>query len=190
MKRALIWLILLLFVLAACAPASTPDAPTAQAAPTQPPADANPDAYPYPAPDTAAAPDMIPNYPAPEDQPTAQPVSLPTDLTPKEGLCTVKGKLVTTDGKPYIIDLYLANFLKGSDETAPEMLTFSENTSPHAIQDPATGEFVFIDVQPGRYGVGVSSPAGSLIIAGKDGEFLSFEVQSGEIHDLGEVLAP
>ena len=129
-------------------------------------------------------------YPAPEAQPTEPLPTLPVDLTPASGKAAIRGRLVAGDGSIYVVNIYLANFLTADDPTAPQIATFSDTSSPLAIQDPLTGDFAFLNVEPDRYGLAIFSPAVSLILPAADGSYLSFEVKAGEILDLGDVIVP
>jgi hypothetical protein len=56
---------------------------------------------------------------------------------------------------------------------------------PRAETD-ATGTFVFVDVAPGRYALGIDSPIGPVLIRQDDKE-IEAQVEAGEVTDLGEV---
>lgn len=59
-------------------------------------------------------------------------------------------------------------------------------TAPRAESD-ASGYFVFLDVVPGQYALGINSPIGAVLIRGVDGQEIIAEVQAGETLDLGTV---
>jgi hypothetical protein len=57
---------------------------------------------------------------------------------------------------------------------------------PRAEPD-ATGTFVFVDVAPGHYALGMDSPFGPVVILGEDGDAIEAEVEAGQVTDLGSV---
>jgi hypothetical protein len=66
-----------------------------------------------------------------------------------------------------------------------------EVASLDPAQDPrtetdASGYFAFLDVQPGRYALGIASPGGPVLFQ-QDGDEIIAEVQAGQSIDLGTI---
>jgi hypothetical protein len=54
------------------------------------------------------------------------------------------------------------------------------------VESDATGYFVFLDVEPQRYALGIMSPGGPVLIQQNGAEIIA-EVQAGQVTDLGTV---
>lgn len=215
MKRLLfgvLTLSVLLFVLVGCA-GETPEpaADTTPGAETEPttandayPAAAD-DAYPaasdeaYPAAsDTDAYPATTDAYPSPEADAsapdaelsaTAEPFIVPTPSSGEVGNVTGKLLRLTDDGgtEPFTpAILYLGTILTSS-EGIEGLVELDKQIAPRAEPD-AAGNFVFVDVEPGRYGLMLDTPRAALLLKQPDGESdLIVEVVGGEVTDLGEL---
>jgi hypothetical protein len=169
MRRALV-LGALLFILVACsqqttsAPAITPsDLGSPLASPTD---------------DAAVSP-----LPTPVSA-TPSPTLLPRDHTPQPDLGIVYGML-SMQGQPAVGQvLYLASIIHTEAEL--EVAALDPVQDPRAESD-ASGYFAFLDVQPGRYALGIGSPGGPVLIRGEDGDEIIAEVQAGQSTDLGTI---
>jgi len=133
-----------------------------------------------------------PSVPEPSPVPTLSPtVAVPTptlllrDPTPKPDLGAVRGILLL-NGKPaggHV--LYLATIIRLESE-GMGIAALDPARDPRAESD-ASGYFVFLDVAPGRYALGIMSPVGPVLINGTDGKEILAEVQAGQVLDLGDV---
>jgi hypothetical protein len=88
------------------------------------------------------------------------------------------------DGQPAINNvLYLAEIIETGD--AIDVAALDAVKDPRAATD-MSGRFVFFDVAPGRYALGISSPVGPVLIQ-LAGEEIIAEVVVGQVTDLGEI---
>ena len=105
--------------------------------------------------------------------------------TPKPNLATVHGTLLL-NGKPATgYTLYLAPIIQTGGEDGMESAALDAVNDPRAEPD-RSGYFHFIDVEPGRYALGISSPIGPVLIKRGDTEII-VEAIEGEIIDLEAV---
>ena len=133
-----------------------------------------------------------PAVPEPEPTPVASPTSvmptptlLPRDHTPLPDSGVVHGMLLVDDEPAVERVMYLASVINtGGDGMGVAEL--DPVTAPRAESD-ASGYFVFLDVAPGQYALGINSPIGAVLIRGVDGQEIIAEVQAGETLDLGTV---
>jgi hypothetical protein len=89
------------------------------------------------------------------------------------------------DGKPAAEHtLYLAPLIATGEEL--EIAALDPVEDDRAESD-ASGIFVFVDVDPGRYALGINSPIGPVLIRGSNGDEIVAEVVAGEIVDLEAV---
>lgn len=112
--------------------------------------------------------------------------------TARAGFGGVKGRLVVGGThQPYVATLYLGRAIPGSSPAAGTVIGLSEDSAPKAVQDPATGAFVFTGVPPGTYALIIWNPAGNTVVTKPaSSEYLLFQVAPGQVFDLGDVLVP
>jgi hypothetical protein len=107
------------------------------------------------------------------------------DLTPAPGTGLVQG-LLLLDGEPAAErTLYLAPLIASGAEL--EIVALDPVEDDRAESD-ASGAFLFVDVEPGRYALGINSPIGPVLIRAGDGDEIVAEVVAGEIVDLDVVV--
>ena len=116
--------------------------------------------------------------------PTTSPTLPPVEYTPKPGYGLVQGLLYVDDQPAPERVLYLASIISSGGEV--------EIAALDAVNDPRTdtdgsGRFVFLDIAPGRYALGINSPGGPVLIRGADGDEITAEVIADQIVDLGTV---
>lgn len=129
----------------------------------------------------------LPIFTSPPITPTivmiSPPPTLPTTAafpTSQPGMGTVRGVLVRMVGG----DLYLAKLLP--DDEFP-LFELEMNVSPKAIINE-TGEFIFINVPPGRYGLVFWTPLNSFLIKDTEaGTTLVITVEADELINIGEI---
>jgi len=133
-----------------------------------------------------SSPTPTPAAPVPSPTPALPtPTLLPRNPAPKADLGNVQGLLVL-DGKPAGgHTLYLAPIIH-SESGGMGVAALDAVRDPRAESD-ASGYFVFLDVTPGRYALGIMSPVGPVLINGADGKEILAEVQAGQILDLAEI---
>jgi hypothetical protein len=130
-------------------------------------------------PEPSPVPSLVPTVAPPT------PTLLPRDPTPKPELGNVQG-LLLLNGQPaggHV--LYLATIIRPESE-GMGIAALDPARDPRAESD-ASGYFVFLDVAPGRYALGIMSPVGPVLINGIDGKEILAEVQAGQVLDLGDV---
>ena len=105
--------------------------------------------------------------------------------TPEPGSGTVQGVL-TMHAKPAAGRiLYLAAVIQTAGEGIGGVAALDPVNDPRAESD-ASGYFVFLNVPPGRYALGINSPVGPVLINQKGREIMT-EVQADQIADLETV---
>lgn len=185
------WILLIAILAAGCGgEAAQTLEPTDAPAPSAEPVDA----YPYPM-DQPTVPVGISAYPGPEGT-AAETSQLPTMVpvldvpSPASGLGVVTGFLLVggEGGQPYFGNaVYLGHALPPSDPAFPPMISLSETEDPLAVMDQ-TGRFLFVDVEPGIYGLMLWSPVGSAPMQDPvTGTYMLIEVKAGETVDLGVI---
>lgn len=115
---------------------------------------------------------------------TAPAAAEPVELTPAPGLGIVKGVLLL-EGEPAAErTMYLAALIASGENMEVAALNPVEDDR---AESDTSGTFVFVDVEPGRYALGINSPIGPVLIRGEDGMEILAEVEAGQVVDLGEV---
>lgn len=200
MQRLSFWglISLMILVLAACSQPTPP-------APTEAPAGAEPtaaptgtDEYPAPATDAYPGPGATGAYPEPGTAPTpavsTEPLVVPEPSSNDVGVVTGTILRVTADGQqePFTNGIiYLGPIL--ADDTGTEvMVAVDKNTAPQSGFN-IFGEFAFVDVPPGRYGLMLDVLQGTILLndpsGANDGDLI-IEVVGGETIDVGELAYP
>lgn len=112
--------------------------------------------------------------------------------TPSLGLGIVHGRLIRTGQGPVAnTAVYLAEVVQAeSGETQNALLVTQPGKSPRAVTNE-DGYFVFVDVEPGTYGLFVSesSDASSLYVRDEITlEARLFEIGADSVADMGEIV--
>jgi hypothetical protein len=192
--KLITWMIVVALLLASCTNGDTNPTDSTTQTPTSP--SANSSGYPAQGQPTPIVPIVADSsYPAPNvSQPQA--TLAPTPLTlrpPASGKANVHGILTSgTDKKPDVADLLLAKAVAADKPGFAPMLSFSDESSPRAVQDQ-TGAFIFFDVAPGQYGLVISSAIGGAVITDPSTNPpspLIITVAAGDEKDLGTLNTP
>jgi len=110
---------------------------------------------------------------------------LPRDLTPEPGLGTVQGVLYL-NGEPATGHiLYLAAVIHTEEGGVGGLAALDPIRDPRAESD-GSGYFVFLNISPGRYALGINSPVGPVLI-NRNGREIIAEVQADQITDLAKI---
>lgn len=134
-------------------------------------------------------------YPAPEITPYIMDfpdqIIIPT-LTYDSGI--VLGRMVTKNGmtNPYLAPaIYLGEVIEADNPEYPPLIGLDVEVNLIAIQDKE-GNFIFEDVQPGKYGLIIWSPFSQTLIEDpdKEGYPLIIVVKKGELVDIGTIIVP
>jgi hypothetical protein len=117
-------------------------------------------------------------------------VALPWDAEPATGKAIVRGELEITEPSVLLGELFLATAVP-TTKPEVELLELDHDLSPRALLDRSTGRFMFIDAEPGKYGLIAWEPMSSAPVPDPEtGETLFFEVSAGEVLDLGTLYFP
>ena len=126
----------------------------------------------------------------------ASPISTPVpDLpgwndAPSSGKSTIRGYIQITQPTILLGELFLAKAVPTSDP-AIDLLELDEKASPRAVIDRTTGQFIFSNVEPGKYGLIAWEPMNSFLINDSEtGQTLFFSVKADEALDLGLLAVP
>ena len=154
-----------------------------------------PDAYPYPAPTDLVVDD---GYPGPQFiTPPAIPnpssgnlIDGPLDIpTPSPGFGIVHGTVIAASksSKIYLTgDIYLAPVIYSDGSVSVPFLRLDTQNDPKADLRNTNGDFAFLDVPPGEYGIIIHGLVSDYIVPDHN-EFLIIEVKSDETLDLGVI---
>lgn len=148
--------------------------------PDYPGPDDSASAYPAPVEPQVTSPD----YPGPEA--AARPPAEPTP-TQDATLGRVKGRLLENSRPAPNVILYLAEVVK--DPSGTEMVvSYDRSTSPNTTTDEQ-GNFVFVNINPGRYGLilDIVVDAYFLHYPGGENKQILFSVEVDQETDLGKL---
>ena len=141
-------------------------------------------------PDSTSKSPLVPRAlesPVQTAEPSASGELLVRDPTPEAGFGTVQGILTLNKAPAAGRVLYLAKVIHTTDkgEGIGGVAALDPTSDPATESDPS-GYFVFPNVSPGRYALGINSPIGPVLI-NRDGNEIFAEVTAGEITDIGQV---
>jgi hypothetical protein len=117
-------------------------------------------------------------------------VELPWDAAPAEGKAIVRGQIEVLEPGVLLGELFLASAVPTTNPEV-DLLELDHDNSPSALLDRTTGRFMFLNVEPGKYGLVVWEPMSSAPVPDPEtGETLFFEFSAGEVKDLGTLRFP
>jgi len=110
---------------------------------------------------------------------------------PAPGKAILRGRIEVTQPTTVLLgELFLARAVPTSDPNI-DLLELDEKTAPNASINRGTGEFIFINVEPGKYGVIAWEPMSSFPLDNPDtGETLFIELSAGQAIDIGTLYFP
>jgi len=131
---------------------------------------------------------------SPLNTPLSSPLSqesIPQDIpTPSPGKAVIYGKLHLTSPTVLVGELYLGQAVPTTDPNI-ELISLDEQSAPKAQIDRETWEFIFTDVNPGRYSIIVWEPMNSSPIDDpRTGETLFIDVSPDSIINVGTLYFP
>lgn len=107
--------------------------------------------------------------------------------TPSNGKAVVFGevKINGDTGGLNISNLFLSTITSGNASEDLSSVTFSEGSNPIATLDIGSGQFVFVDINPGQYALMIWTSMRAYPIGDNLGKTILFTVNPGETKDLG-----
>lgn len=124
---------------------------------------------------------------SPLSQESAPQEIIPTPLPGKAVIC---GRLHLTTPTVLVGELYLGQAVPTTDPNI-ELISLDEQNAPKAQIDRETWEFIFTNVDPGRYGIIVWEPTNSSPIDDpKTGETLFIDVSPNSTINVGTLYFP
>ena len=137
-----------------------------------------------PLPGPTLTPTAMPS-PTPTPPPIPSPTPIPTPM-PTKGAIT--GQLIGREsGRPEGgLIVYLGDISYLQPNSIP-IITMRQRASPHTMTDES-GNFAFLDLEPGTYALILWTPVNSLVINDPEtGKGLLVTVEAGAIIELGEI---
>jgi len=119
------------------------------------------------------------------------PPGLPNwDADPEPGKAILRGHIELTRPSALLGELFLAKAMPTSDPNI-DLLELDESESPRASIDRSTGQFVFLNVEPGKYGIVAWEPMSSspLNDPAKE-ETLMLVLPADQVTDVGTLYFP
>jgi hypothetical protein len=111
------------------------------------------------------------------------------NITPAPGKAILRGRVIV---QPHFLlgELYLGKAVPTSDPNV-DLVELDEKTAPRAIINRATGEFIFLNVEPGKYGLIAWGPMNSILVNDpQTGYTLFVTLLSDQIIDVGTLIIP
>ncbi len=111
------------------------------------------------------------------------------NVTPEPGKAILRGRVVVQSN--FLLgELYLGKVIPTSDPNV-ELVELDESSSPRAIIDRATGAFIFLNVDPGKYGLIAWEPMRSVLVKDpQTGSTLFITLSVGQVKDIGTLFIP
>ena len=126
------------------------------------------------------------------ESPIPTPVVSPVewDATPDAGKANLRGRILITDQTALLGELFLAAAVPTSDPNI-FLLELDEKNSPRALLDRNTWEFIFLNIEPGKYGLITWEPMQSAPVADPEtGNTLYIDLSADQVYDLGTLYFP
>lgn len=122
--------------------------------------------------------------------PTPGPGLADWDAQPAVGTANLRGRIEITEPTVLLGELFLARAMPTSNPDI-DLLELSEKEAPRALIDRTTGEFLFVDVEPGKYGLIVWEPMRSAPINDPETkETLFIQLSADQVTDIGALYFP
>ena len=111
------------------------------------------------------------------------------EIEPSPGKAVIYGRVEVTQSV-LLGELFLAKAVPTSNPSV-DLLELDEKKAPRASINRSTDEFVFIDIEPGKYGLIAWEPMNSFPVNDPEtGSTLFVEVRANQIIDLGTLYIP
>ncbi len=126
---------------------------------------------------------------------STSPVPTPTTVftdwnaTPVPGKAILRGRVIAQSN--FLLgELYLGKAVPTSDPNV-DLVELDEKTSPKAVLNRTTGEFIFLNVEPGKYGLIAWEPMSSILINDPQTRHTLFiTLSADQVVDVGTILIP
>jgi hypothetical protein len=135
-------------------------------------------------------------YPEIDQKPPSSAQTTQTDFNaiwetaPQIGKSIIKGKIILKSSSILVGELYLARAVPTSNKEIL-LLELDQSIAPKAVIDRSTMRFVFLDVEPGMYGIIAWEPLNSFSLSDPVKEDTLFiDVQPNHVIDLGNIQIP
>lgn len=123
--------------------------------------------------------------------PVPTPTTVFTDwnATPVPGKAILRGRVIVQSN--FLLgELYLGKAVPTSDPNV-DLIELDEKTSPRAVLNRTTGEFIFMNVEPGKYGLIAWEPMSSILINDpQTGHTLFITLLPNQVVDAGTIFIP
>jgi len=111
------------------------------------------------------------------------------DAKPASGKAILRGR-VTVQSNFLLGELYLAKAVPTNNSNV-DLIELDEKTAPRAAINRATGEFILMNVEPGKYGLVAWEPMNSIPINDpKTGHTLFVTLLADQVTDVGMLFVP
>jgi hypothetical protein len=127
-----------------------------------------------------------------DDSPLSAPPSEPIDfdVKPAPGKAVLKGQIELTMETILIGELFLATAVPTSNPEI-DLLDLDTEAAPKAAIDRSTWQFIYVDIEPGKYGIIVWEPLSSAPVNDPEtGKTLYIELSPDQIADIGVLKIP
>jgi hypothetical protein len=112
------------------------------------------------------------------------------DAEPAPGKAILRGRIEVAQRTVLVGELFLARAMPTSDPEI-DMLELDEAKSPRASINRSTGEFIFLNVEPGKYGLIVWEPLNSSSVNDPaTGETFLIELAADQVTDVSTLYFP
>ena len=109
---------------------------------------------------------------------------------PASGKAILRGRIEETQPTVLLGELFLAEAVPTSNPDV-DLLQLDEKSSPRASINRSTGEFIFLDIEPGKYGLIVWEPMSSTPINDPGtGQTFFIELRADQVADVGTLNIP
>ena len=112
------------------------------------------------------------------------------DAEPASGKAIIRGRIEETTPSVLLGELFLAEAVPTSNPDV-DLLQLDEKASPRASINRDTGEFIFLDIEPGKYGLIVWEPMSSMPVNDPaTGNTFFIVLQADQVADVGTLYIP
>lgn len=112
------------------------------------------------------------------------------DATPEPGMAVVKGQIQLSLPSALLGELFLAKAMATSNPEI-ELLELDQENAPMAVIARESMAFVFLNIEPGRYGIIAWEPMNAMVLNDPaTGQTLYIDVKADDVIDVGVLSFP